>query len=208
MDPSRLHAIVPGRATAEGYSSLSGAGPAEARAELRFLAESGVGRLEGGELFFDEADRLSAALLLLGRGAPAGAVSEALDWRSFEGLAARILESRGFETERNLVLRSPRSEIDVAAECGGVSLLVDCKHWARLSPTQARRAARMQERRARQYARLRGRPAVPAIVALRPEAKFAGRVPVVPVEQLGQFADQLPGRLDEVLCVSPDQDGG
>lgn len=50
--------------------------------------------------------------------------------------------------------------------------------------------------------------AVPAIVALRPEAKFAGRVPVVPVEQLGQFADQLPGRLDEVLCVSPDQDGG
>ena len=96
----------------------------------------------------------------------------------------------------------------MAARAGGLALLVDCKHWMRLAPSQARRAARMQARRAARYARARAVQAVPAVVALEPDSKFEGGVPIVPVAQLGEFADQLPGRLDEVLCFSPDQDGG
>ena len=208
MDPSCLRAIAPGTTTAGRFASLCGTGLRGARADLRSLEEAGIGRRAPGGYRFAEGDRLSAALLLLERGEPAGPVSAELDWRSFEGLAARILESRGYLTERNLVLRSPRAEIDVAARAGGLALLVDCKHWMRLSPSQARRAARMQARRAGRYARARAERAVPAVVALEPDSKFEGRVPVVPIAQLGQFAEQLPGRLDEVLCVSPDQDGG
>lgn len=193
--------------TARRYSDCAGVSEAEARAELDSLVLAGIGGERGGRYFFDAADRLSAALLLLDRGEPVESVSAELDWKSFEGLAARILESRGFETQRNLVLRAPRAEIDVVATGRGVSLLIDCKHWMRLSASQAARAARMQARRARQYAASRGLAAVPAVVALRPDVEFAGRVPVVAVSKLGGFADELPGRLDEVLCFSPHEDG-
>ena len=208
MDPSRLHAIGPGRTTARRYAALAGIGQKEARAELESLAESGIGRRDGGAYLFGESDRLSAGLAMIERGEPAGPVAEALDWRAFEELAARVLESRGFETERNVVLRGPRAQIDVAAVRGGVALVVDCKHWTGPSGSRAARAARMQERRARQYARARSVPAVPAVVVLRPEDGRPGRIPVVPIAQLGGFADELPGRLDEVACASPDQDGG
>ena len=208
MDLSCLRAISPGLTTAARFASLCGAGLDAARADLKFLEGAGIGERAPGGHRFAEGDRLSAALLLLELGEPAGPVSAELDWRSFEGLAARILESRGYRTERNLVLRAPRAEIDVAARAGGLALLVDCKHWMRLAPSQARRAARMQARRAARYARARAAQAVPAVVALEPDSKFEGGVPIVPVAQLGEFADQLPGRLDEVLCFSPDQDGG
>jgi len=200
VDPSCLRAISPGLTTAARFASLCGAGLDAARADLKLLEGAGIGRRAPSGHRFAEGDRLSAALLLLELGEPAGPVSAELDWRSFEGLAARILESRGYRTERNLVLRAPRAEIDVAARAGGLALLVDCKHWMRLAPSQASRAAR--------YARARAVRAVPAVVALEPDSKFEGGVPIVPVAQLGEFADQLPGRLDEVLCFSPDQDGG
>ena len=208
MDASCLRCLR-GCVTARRYSKEAGVGEREARADLESLVDSGIGLEQGGKYCFEPADALSAALLLLGRGEPLEEVSAELDWRSFEGLAARILESRGYAVERNLVLRAPRAEIDVAATGRGVALLVDCKHWMRLSPSQAARAARMQARRARLYA-LSGRAglAVPAVVALRPDVEFAAGVPVVAVSKLGGFADELPGRLDEVVRFSPDQDGG
>lgn len=207
VDASCLRCLR-GRTTARRYSAEAGVGEREARADLESLVGSGVGIKRDGGYCFDPADTLSAALLLLGRGEPLEGVSAELDWRSFEGLAARILESCGYAVERNLVLRSPRAEIDVAAAGRGVSLLVDCKHWMRLSPSQAARAARMQARRAKLHA-LSGRAgiAVPAVVALQPDVEFAAGVPIVAIAKLGGFADELPGRLDEVVWFSPDQDG-
>lgn len=205
MDASCLRCLR-GCITVPSYSAEVGVGEREARADLEFLVGSGVGLKQDNRYCFDSADMLSAALLLLGRGEPLERISAELDWRSFEGLAARILESCGYITERNLVLRSPRAEIDVVATGRGVALLVDCKHWMRLSPSQATRAARMQARRAKLYA-LSGRTgiAVPAIVALQPDVEFAAGVPIVAISKLGGFADELPGRLDEVVWFSPDQ---
>lgn len=207
MDASFLRALYGGPSTARRRSLRAGVGEREARAQLDSLVGAGIGREDEGRYIFEPADVLSAALLMLERGEPVEQVSAELDWRSFEGLAARILESRGFRTERNVVLRGPRAEIDVAATGHGVALLIDCKHWMRLSPSQAARAARMQARRAGRYA-AGGEKSVPAVVALAPDVLSAGRVPVVPISGLGEFADRLPGMLDEVLCFSPDQDGG
>lgn len=188
-------AVSPGGVSAAGAAAAARAGAEAAGEALGELAGAGIGERRGGLFFFSEGDRLRAALLAVRRGADAGEVSEHLGWRDFEGLAAEVLEGLGFDTVRNLVLRRPRAEIDVAATAGGLSLLVDCKHWGRTSAARLRGAARRQVARARRYAALEGRPAVPAIVTLQDcgEREAAG-VPVVPVHMLASFAGGLGGR--------------
>ncbi|CAI9831239.1 conserved hypothetical protein [Nitrosopumilaceae archaeon] len=150
----------------------------------------------------DTMDALERAVDLLRDGATAGDVSGTLHWRDFEGFAARILGSRGFEVTRNLVLTKPRIEIDVAAERLGCAMIVDCKHWSADRPSAMAAAARRQAGRAARYADWRGVPAVPVMVALYGGWRASG-VPVVPVDGLAHFADEFCGGMDGLPVMRP-----
>lgn len=172
---------------------------------LERLAAAGIGRRAGdGGYEFAGGDRLRAAVMAVREdGAAIDEVAEAVGWRDFEGLAAEVLDSRGFEVERNLRIShgGKRAEIDVAATRGGIALLVDCKHWRRSSASALAEAARRQAGRARLYAASgAGAPAaLAAIVTLHEDGiEFAGRVPIVPVLKLGSFADELYGNAEDL----------
>ena len=116
-----------GAVSIQGFAAAAGIGEPESRAALERLATAGIGaRAAGGrdEYEFAGGDRLRAAVLAVREGA-AGVdeVSEHIGWRDFEGLAAEILESRGFDAARNLRIGGgrgrKRAEIDVAATKGG-----------------------------------------------------------------------------------------
>lgn len=195
-----------GTVSIQGFAAATGIGEAESRAALGRLAAAGIGTRAagGGDAYeFAEGDRLRAAVLAVREGAAAvDEVSEHIGWRDFEGMAAEILESRGFDAARNLRIGGgrgrggKRAEIDVAATKGGTALLVDCKHWRRSSAQALAAAARRQAGRARLYVdEGAGAPAaLPVIVTLHEDGiAIAGGVPIVPVLKLGSFADEFHG---------------
>ncbi len=195
--------MIPGGVSVRDFSAATGLG-ADASAEiLGGLAAAGIGRRRGGQYFFEDGDRLRAAIELLKCGAPAGSVSEAIDWRDFEGLVAGMLSSMGFAVMRNLVLTRPRMEIDVVGVRLGVAMLIDCKHWRRSGRPALSAAVRKQIGRTRHYvAKTRGAVAVPVIVTLHQDGvDFVDRVPIVPVDRFPSFVDEFYGNLDGLLTV-------
>lgn len=72
-----------------------------------------------------------AGLALCARGAPLEQVSKHLTWKDFEGFCSDILQSGGYRVRENIFLRKPRAQVDLFALSGGISLAIDCKHWAR-----------------------------------------------------------------------------
>ena len=200
-----LGGIVPGTISVLDFTMAGRVDRVSARMILERLASAGIGSRSGdGTYEFSAGDRLRAAVLAVREdGAGIDEVSERIGWRDFEGLVAEVLDSRGFETERNLRISGggQRAEIDVAGTRGGIALLVDCKHWRRSSASALAAAARRQAGRARLYvAAGAGAPAaLPAIVTLHEDGiEFAGRVPIVPVLKLGSFADELYGNMDGI----------
>lgn len=199
-----LGGIIPGTISVLDFTMAARVDRVSARAILERLAASGIGARSGGDTYeFAAGDRLRAAVLAVREdGAGIDEVSERIGWRDFEGLVAEVLDSRGFETERNLRVKGDggqRAEIDVAGTRDGIALLVDCKHWRRSSASALDAAARRQAGRARLYvAAGAGAPAaLPAIVTLHEDGiEFAGRVPIVPVLKLGSFADELYGNME------------
>ena len=207
VDASRmagiLPAVIPGGITADDFMAVTGMGRGASLEALDGLVGMGVGARDGDLYLFDESDRLSAALAMIREGAPIDDVAAHLDWRSFEGLAARVLESKGFATVRNLVMTKPRAEIDVVGVNLGVAILVDCKHWRVCGASAMRRAVAMQVERTRRYVEgTAGSVAVPAIVSLyRGEVGFVDRVPVVPILAFPSFVDELYGHLGELRTI-------
>ena len=143
---------------------------------------------------------LDAAVSALESGEHIVLVSEGLHWRDFEGLAAEILSRKGYDVSRNVVLASPRREIDVAGTKPGIAVLVDCKHWR---GSVSRGAAARQAERARRYAEENaGCRALPVVVTLYEQAsRFVGGVPMVPVGRFASFVDDIPGHIDEMETV-------
>ena len=154
-----------------------------------------------GIISFSEGDRLRCAVAALKEGAPMDQVSEILTWRDFEGLAARVLSEAGYETARNVMLKSPRAEIDVVGISGDTAMLVDCKHWKKSVPrAQAERQAARAERYAKANPQYR---AVPVIVSLREQsAIFLDGVPVIPIWQFASFVDEIHGYMDILRTAS------
>ena len=190
--------VTTGRARLADLAAACGsAASAEEVAEA--LSGAGAGVRDGDAIEFSAGDRLRCAVGAIKAGADIGEVSELVDWRDFEGLAAEVLLEREYEVTRNLILRRPRAEIDVVGRKGDTAVLLDCKHWRRPVP---RSAAARQAARAQRYAGLYGvRRAVPAIVTLYEQG--SGGVPAVPIWQLGSFLDGMHGNLDQVTIISP-----
>ena len=148
-------------------------------------------------------NKLKTALLAIKSGAPIEEASRDVDWKDFEGLVAEMLESKNFEVIRNFRMRKPTMEIDVVGIHLGVAVLIDCKHWKRMTNSALEKIVRRQIDRVRHYvANTDEVVAAPVIVTLyQEETKFVSKVPIVPIIQFSSFIDEFYGNLEEIRTI-------
>ena len=195
-----LKGIIPGGMSVKDFSVVTQTSEDTSKMILENFLQNGIGRLEEDKLYFDENDKLKTCLLAISMGAPIDEISRLLDWKDFESLVSEMLDSSDFETTRNLVLTKPRMEIDVVGIKSEVAILIDCKHWKRLSNSSLEKAVQKQIERTKHYlSKEKIRAAVPAIVTLYDEKlRFINNVPIIPIFQLNSFCEEFYGNLDEL----------
>lgn len=195
-----LKGIIPGGISVKDFCVVTQIDKETAIKILDNFMQNGIGRFEDNSIHFNENDKLKTCLLAIQMGAPVDEISRMLDWKDFESLAAEILDSSGFETTKNLVLKKPRMQIDVVGVKSGVAVLVDCKHWKRLSYSALENAVKKQIERTKHYlTNQKIQAAIPAIVTLyQEEVRFINKVPIIPIFQLYSFCDEFYGNLHEL----------
>jgi len=148
-------------------------------------------------------NKLETALSAIKSGAPIEEASRDVDWKDFEGLVAEILESKNFEVIRNFRMRKPTMEIDVVGIHLGVAVLIDCKHWKRMTNSALEKIVLKQIDRVKHYvANTDEVVAAPVIVTLyQEETKFVSKVPIVPIIQFSSFIDEFYGNLEEIRTI-------
>ena len=148
-------------------------------------------------------NKLKTALLAIKSGAPIEEASRDVDWKDFEGLVAEILESENFEVIRNFRMRKPTMEIDVVGIHLGVAVLIDCKHWKRMTNSALEKIVQRQIDRVKHYVTNTDEVvAAPVIVTLyQEETKFVSKVLIVPIIQFSSFIDEFYGNLEEIRTI-------
>ena len=148
-------------------------------------------------------NKLKTALSAIKSGAPIEEASRDVDWKDFEGLVAEILESKNFEVIRNFRMRKPTMEIDVIGIHLGVAVLIDCKHWKRMTNSALEKIVLRQIDRVKHYVTSTNEViAAPVIVTLyEEETKFVRKVPIVPIIQFSSFIDEFYGNLEEIRTI-------
>ena len=148
-------------------------------------------------------NKLKTALLAIKIGVPIEEASRSVDWKDFEGLVAEILESKNFEVVRNFRMKKPTMEIDVVGIHLGTAILVDCKHWKRMSNSALEKIVLRQTDRVKHYVAITNEVvAAPVIVTLyQEETRFINRVPIVPIMQFSSFIDEFYGNLEEIRTI-------
>jgi len=148
-------------------------------------------------------NKLKTALSAIKSGAPIEEASRDVDWKDFEDLVAEILESKNFEVIRNFRMRKPIMEIDVVGMHLDVAVLIDCKHWKRMTNSALEKIVRRQIDRVKHYVVNTDEVvAAPVIVTLyQEETKFVSKVPIVPIVQFSSFIDEFYGNLEEIRTI-------
>jgi len=148
-------------------------------------------------------NKLKTALSAIKSGAPIEEASRDVDWKDFEGLVAEILESKNFEVVRNFRMKKPTMEIDVVGIHLGTAVLVDCKHWKRMSNSALEKIVLRQIDRVKHYVAIINKViAAPVIVTLyQEETRFVNRVPIVPIMQFSSFIDEFYGNLEDIRTI-------
>lgn len=197
---SGLKGIIPGGISVEDFSVVIKSNIVDSRNVLDGYVKSGIGKKQGDIYYFEDGDKLKAAIQLIKNSGPLDEISILLDWKDFEGLVAEILFSKNFAIIKNLILTKPRMEIDVIGIRLGVAMLIDCKHWKRYSPFALSTAVKKQIERTKHYiSKTPGAMAVPVIVTLyQDKIDFIDRVPIVPIFQFSSFIDEFYGNLDQM----------
>ena len=146
---------------------------------------------------------MQASILAIKNGASIEDVSEFLSWQDFEGLIFLVLEQNGFQVQKNLILTKPRMEIDVVGVKLGIAVLIDCKHWKRMSKSALNDIVNKQVERVKSYVeKTESTFAIPVIVTLHQEkVDFINQVPIVPVMQISSFLDEFYGNLDKMKTI-------
>ena len=198
-----IRGIIPGGISVIDFAIVAQTDQISAKEILYVLVANNIGSFEGENVNFNPEDKLKAALFAISQGAPIDDVSIYLNWKDFEGLVAEILESKNFDIIKNLVLTKPRMEIDVIGINHGVAVLIDCKHWKRMSSSSLRDIVRKQVARVKHYVeKTQGAIAVPAIVTLyQEEISFIDNVPIIPILQFSSFLDEFYGNLDDLKTI-------
>jgi len=195
--------IIPGGVSVIDFAIVAEIDQISAKEILNVLVANKIGSFEGEIINFYQGDKLRAALFAIEQGVPIEEVSTYLNWRDFEGMVAKILQSKDFSIIKNLVLKKPRMEIDVIGVNHGIALLIDCKHWKRLSQSSLREIVKKQVERVKHYvAKTQGVIAVPVIVTLyQEELSFIDKVPIIPILQFSSFVDEFYGNLDKLKTI-------
>jgi len=195
--------IIPGGISVIDFAIVAETDQISAKEILNVLVANKIGSFEGEIVNFYQSDKLRVALFAIEHGVPIEEVSTFLNWRDFEGIVAEILQSKDFSINKNLVLKKPRMEIDVIGVKHGIALLIDCKHWKRLSQSSLREIVKKQVERVKHYvAKTQGAIAVPAIVTLyQEELSFIDKVPIIPILQFSSFVDEFYGNLDKLKTI-------
>jgi len=134
---------------------------------------------------------------------PIEEASRSVDWKDFEGLVAEILESKNFEVVRNFRMKKPTMEIDVVGIHLSTAVLIDCKHWKRMTNSALEKIVLSQIDRVKHYVASTDEiVAAPVIVTLyQEEIRFVNRVPIVPIMQFSSFIDEFYGNLEEIRTI-------
>ena len=148
-------------------------------------------------------NKLKTALSAIKSGVPIEEASCDIDWKDFEGLVAEVLESKNFEVVRNFRMKKPTMEIDVVGIRLDTAVLIDCKHWKRMSNSALEGIVQKQVERVKHYVSITDEiMAVPVIVTLYQESvKLINKVPIVPIMQFSSFIDEFYGNLDNIRIV-------
>lgn len=198
-----IDGIIPGGITVEDFVAVTNSERSVAKKILQELAANDIGKFDGDVIEFEEGDKLRAGIIAISKGVFVDELAKHLDWQDFEGLAAKILEEHDFATIRNMVLTQPRMEIDVVGIRLGVAILIDCKHWKKITPSALNDIVQKQIERTKNYvSKTKGAIAAPVIVTLYQDVvSFVGKVPIVPIFQLGNFVDEFYGNLENVQTI-------
>jgi hypothetical protein len=192
--------IIPGGISVKDFGMATQTSEEMSAEILKIYMQNGIGEYENNLVYFGKNDRLKASLLAISMGMPVDEVSRMLGWQDFESLAAEILEKRDFETSCNFILTKPRMQIDVVGIKSEIAILIDCKHWSKMSQSSLELAVKKQIQRTRHFvSKEKVQAAIPAIVTLyQHEVKFIDRVPIIPIYQLDSFCDEFYGNLEEI----------
>ena len=198
-----LPGIIPGGISVQDFSVITKTNVDESHQILENFLKNGIGLKQEDQYYFEDSDKLKAALMLIKNGLPLDEIAIALNWRDFEGLTAEILEEKNFAIIKNLMLTKPRMEIDVVGIRLGIAMLIDCKHWKRYSNSGLSEVVKKQIERTKHYiSKTPGAIAVPVIVTLyQDEINFIDRVPIVPIFQFASFVDEFYGNLEEMKTM-------
>ena len=201
---SGLPGLIPGGISVEDFSAITKTDNDESKKTLDTYFKNGIGTKQKDKYYFEESDKLKAAIMLIENGFSLDEIAVALNWKDFEGLTAEILESKNFAVIKNLILTKPRMEIDVIGIRLGIAMLIDCKHWKRYSSSSLTEAVKKQVARTKHYiSKTPGAMAVPVIVTLyQDKIDFIDRVPIVPIFQFSSFVDEFYGNLEEMKTLS------
>ena len=198
-----IKAIIPGGVSEHDFSVATQMDEFSAKELLQIFLQNGIGVLDENIVDFQNSDRIKASIFAIRNGATIEDVSEFLSWQNFEELVSRVLDENGFQVQKNLVLTKPRMEIDVVGVKLGISILIDCKHWKRMTQSALNDIVNKQVERVKRYVeKTESTSAIPVIVTLHQEkVNFVNKVPIVPVMQLSSFLDEFYGNLDKMKTI-------
>lgn len=185
------------------------------------LQTEGLLFVEGGLVSLNEEQRLRIASKAIMIGGDTETISRMLEWKEFEGFAAFVLESDGFDVRRNVRFKGAtrRFEVDLVALKKPNVLCIDCKHWARsLSTSALQQVVQKQVLRAGELIRSLPFPglkvslaswsrlnAIPVVLSLlQGRVRFCEGVPLVSILQFHDFLMQLPAYVDTLNHLSRD----
>ena len=198
-----IRAIIPGGVSEHDFSVASEMDEFSAKELLQIFLQNGIGVLDQNIVDFQNSDRIKASIFAIRNGATIEDVSEFLSWQDFEELVSRILDENGFHIQKNLILTKPRMEIDVVGIKLGISILIDCKHWKRMTQSALNDIVEKQVERVKSYVqKTESTSAIPVIVTLHQEnVDFVNQVPIVPIMELSSFLDEFYGNLDKMKTI-------
>ena len=198
-----IRGIIPGGISELDFSAASEIDEFSAKELLGIFIENGIGVLDNGIVNFQNSDKILASIFAITNGASIEDVAEFLNWQNFEELVTCILEENGFQVEKNLILTKPRMEIDVVGIKLGIAILIDCKHWKKISKSALDDIVYKQTERVKNYvSKTESTMAILVIVTLHQEkVNFVNKVPIIPVIQLSSFLDEFYGNLDKMKTI-------
>ena len=198
-----ISGVIPGGISTKDFAAIISTDKNTAEKILDMLTQNGIGQTIGNLVNFEDGDKLKTALFAIKNGVPIEEVSRYIDWKDFEGLVAEILDSKHFDVLRNFRMTKPTMEIDVVGVRLGIALIIDCKHWKRLSHSALETIVVKQVERVKHYiSNAKDVIAVPVIVTLnQEETSFISNVPIVSILQLSSFIDEFYGSMEEIKTI-------